>query len=85
MGTRMRNWFTNGRMPNSPIKNYLAETELSLLNRSVTTYLEMAEIQAMNRIPLTMRDWSDRLCQFLTIPERDLLTVPPMLFVKDMQ
>ncbi len=55
-------------------KNYLNEAELNLLNRLVTAYLEVAEIQAMNRNPLTMQDWIDRLHQFLTMTGRELLT-----------
>lgn len=55
-------------------KNYLNETELDMLNRMVTAYLEVAEIQAMNRTPLTMRDWVERLTQFLTMTGRELLT-----------
>jgi hypothetical protein len=55
-------------------KNYLNEEELNLLNRMVTAYLEMAEIQAINRIPVTMADWALRLHQFLTMTGRELLT-----------
>ena len=55
-------------------KNYLSETELDILNRIVTAYLEMAEIQAMNRNPMTMRAWSERLNQFLNMTGRELLT-----------
>lgn len=54
-------------------KNYLTEEELTVLNRIVTAYLEMAEIQALNRNPMTMRDWADKLDQFLTMTGRDLL------------
>ena len=55
-------------------KNYLSEDELAVLNRMVTAYLEIAELQALNRIPMTMQDWIDRLHQFLTMTGRDLLT-----------
>jgi hypothetical protein len=55
-------------------KNYLSEEEVNLLNRIVTAYLELAEIQAMNRVPMTMQDWVERLHQFLTMTGRDLLT-----------
>ena len=55
-------------------KNYLTEEELNLLNRIVTAYLEMAEIQALNRTPMTMQDWVERLDQFLTLTGRELLT-----------
>ena len=54
-------------------KNYLTEEELNILNRIVTAYLEVAEIQALNRIPMTMRDWMDRLHQFLTMTGREVL------------
>jgi len=54
-------------------KNYLNEDELNVLNRIVTAYLEVAELQALNRIPMTMRDWIDRLHQFLTMTGRELL------------
>ena len=54
-------------------KNYLTEDELNLLNRIVTAYLELAEIQALNRVPMSMKDWSERLQQFLTMTGRDLL------------
>ena len=55
-------------------KNYLTEEELNLLNRIVTAYLELAEIQAMNRVPMTMQDWVERLHQSLSMTGRDLLT-----------
>ena len=55
-------------------KNYLAQEELSILNRIVTAYLEVAEIQALNRYPMTMKDWSERLDQFLMMTGRDLLS-----------
>lgn len=54
-------------------KNYLTEDELNILNRIVTAYLEMAELQALNRTPMTMQDWTERLHQFLTMTGRDLL------------
>jgi hypothetical protein len=40
----------------------------------VTAYLEIAEIQALNQIPMTMQDWAERLHQFLTMTGRELLT-----------
>ena len=54
-------------------KNYLSESELDILNRIVTMYLEFAEFQALNRKPMTMRDWIDKLDDFLKITERDIL------------
>ena len=54
-------------------KNYLTEEELNILNRIVTAYLEVAEIQALNHTPMTMRDWMERLHQFLTMIGREVL------------
>ena len=55
-------------------KNYLNEEELNLLNRIVTAHLEVAEIQALNKIPMTMKDWLKQLHAFLTMTGRELLT-----------
>lgn len=55
-------------------KNYLAEDELNVLNRIVNAYLELAEVQALNRQPMTMADWQQRHDQFLTMTGRELLT-----------
>ena len=54
-------------------KNYLNEDELNVLNRIVTAYLEVAELQALNQIPMSMQDWTLRLHQFLTMTGRELL------------
>ena len=45
-------------------KNYLNEKELEMLNRMVTAYIEIAEIQAMNQTPMYMKDWITRLDDF---------------------
>lgn len=55
-------------------KNYLSEEELNILNRIVTAYLELAEIQALNQTPMTMQNWTERLDMFLSMTGRDLLT-----------
>ncbi|AWW30147.1 cell filamentation protein Fic [Echinicola strongylocentroti] len=55
-------------------KNYLNEQELEILNRIVTAYLEMAELQAMNRKPMYMKDWVSRLDDFLTMTGNEILT-----------
>lgn len=54
-------------------KNYLNDEELEALNRIVTAYLEFAELQAMNRKPMTMRDWISKLDDFLRLGDRDVL------------
>jgi hypothetical protein len=55
-------------------KNYLDEQELHALNQIVNAYLEFAELQALNRKPMTMRDWIAKLDDFLKLSGRELLT-----------
>jgi hypothetical protein len=55
-------------------KNYLNEKELDVLNRMVTAYLELAELQALNRKPMYMKDWINRLDDFLTMTGSEILT-----------
>jgi len=57
----------------SVAKNYLTEDELHALNRIVNAYLEFAELQAINRRPMRMRDWITKLDEFLTLSGRELL------------
>lgn len=54
-------------------KNYLQKDELDILNRMVTAYLEVAELQALNRKPMHMNDWTARLDDFLTITGNNIL------------
>ena len=54
-------------------KNYLNADELEALNRIVNAYLEFAELRAMNRKPMTMRDWITKLDDFLKLSDRELL------------
>lgn len=55
-------------------KNYLRPQELEVLNRMVTAYLELAELQALNRQPMTMKEWVSRLDDFLKMTGREILT-----------
>jgi hypothetical protein len=55
-------------------KNYLDEKELDLLNRIVSLYMDFAELQALNRLPMHMRDWLAKLDDFLKLSGRDILT-----------
>lgn len=54
-------------------KNYLSEDELNILNRMVTAYMEIAEIQALNRTPMYMQDWIKQLDDFLKITNKEIL------------
>jgi len=55
-------------------KNYLNAGELDTLNRIVTAYIEVAELQAQARQPMTMRDWALALDDFLRMTRKDILT-----------
>jgi len=54
-------------------KNYLNEYELNVLNRMVTAYLELAELQALNRKPMYMKDWIERLDDFVRMTGNNIL------------
>ena len=54
-------------------KNYLSGFELEQMQRIVSAYLDMAEVQAMRRIPMTMADWEERLSGFLKLWDREVL------------
>ena len=54
-------------------KNYLTEKELNILNRMVSAYLDVAEINALDRHPMTMQDWIDELDSFLKMTRKDIL------------
>ena len=54
-------------------KNYLTEEELNTLNRMVSAYLDIAEINALDRNPMTMQDWVNELDSFLKMTRKDIL------------
>lgn len=60
-------------------KNYLDEEELNILNRMVTAYLEIAELQALNRKPMYMKDWIEKIDEFLKMTGNDILTHAGMI------
>lgn len=55
-------------------KNYLTKEELETLNRIVNLYLEFAEFQAINHKPMYMKDWTQKLDDFLKLSGKELLT-----------
>lgn len=55
-------------------KNYLSKDEIEGLNRIVSMYLDYAEDQAKQQIPMTMADWAKKLDAFLQFNNRKLLT-----------
>jgi hypothetical protein len=66
-----------GAKPRKPdvviAKNYLTEEELKKLSLIVTQYLDFAELRALERRPMTMRDWIAKLDAFLRAGDRDIL------------
>ena len=55
-------------------KNYLTDDEISAMQRIVSAYLDLAELQAIRNIPMTMEDWSIQLDGILTLSRYDILT-----------
>jgi hypothetical protein len=54
-------------------KNFLSQEEITELNRVVTMYLDYAEDQARRKKPMHMCDWANKLDDFLTFNERQVL------------
>ena len=54
-------------------KNYLNKKELEILNRIVSAYLDIAEIQALDRKPMYMQNWITKLDDFLQLTGKDIL------------
>jgi len=55
-------------------KNYLSEDELKQLNLIVSMYLDFAELQATTGRLMKMKDWIQKLDDFLKISEKKVLT-----------
>ena len=51
-------------------KNYLTEEEIGVMERMVNAFLDFAEVKTLDRIPLTMEDWSKQLESFLAFFDR---------------
>ncbi len=54
-------------------KNYLSVEEIDGLNRLVVMFLDFAEDRVRRRRQVFLRDWQDRLDDFLRFNERDVL------------
>lgn len=57
----------------SVAKNYLSKAELQGLERIVSAYLDIAEDMAARHIPMTMKDWAERLDRFIAMTDRKIL------------
>lgn len=54
-------------------KNYLSGPELKQLNLIVSLYLDFAELQATNGRAIIMKDWINKLDEFLKLSEKEIL------------
>ena len=54
-------------------KNYLTEEELTYLNLLVSQYLDFAEIQALQQVPMKMAEWIEKLDDLMKLSGRQLL------------
>ena len=57
----------------STAKNYLNKKEIDELNRIVSMYLDYAENQAARQIPMSMKDWVEKLDAFLQFNDYSVL------------
>lgn len=64
-------------------KNYLKEYEIDELNRIVVMWLDFAEDQARRRKQVFMRDWEQRLDEFLRFNERKVIPNAGRISKKD--
>ena len=74
----LANWEAspNGKIIKSDVviaKNYLTEEELYSLRRIVSAYLDLAGSRAIRHLPMTMEDWANKLDEFLTLTDREIL------------
>ena len=54
-------------------KNYLNDEELDALNKIVSAYLDIAEVQALNHEPMYMKDWLRTIDDYLKMTRREIL------------
>jgi len=64
-------------------KNYLTENEIDQLNRIVVMWLDFAEDQAKRRKQVFMKDWEQKLDDFLKFNDRNVLTNAGTISKKD--
>jgi len=57
----------------STAKNYLNKKKIDELNRIVTMYLDYAENQAARQVPMSMKDWVEKLDAFLQFNDYSVL------------
>ena len=72
----LTNWKGNfpTRTETKIAKNYLTEKEIFILDRLVSSYLDVAEMHAMEGKPMYMKDWIRQLDGYIKLIEKDILT-----------
>jgi hypothetical protein len=55
-------------------KNYLTESELTVLNNIVSAYFDLAEVKAMNHEPMQMQGWIVQLDRMIETFDKKVLT-----------
>ena len=66
-------------------KNYLNDTEMDLLNRLTTGFLDIAELRARNREQMRMNDWVQETDGFLTFTRQAVLSGAGTMSRDDME
>ena len=74
MGLTVWNGQTVRKQDITVAKNYLNEVEIDELNRIVVMWLDFAEDQAKRRKQIFLKDWQEKLDEFLRFNEREVLT-----------
>ena len=54
-------------------KNYLNKEEIDALNKIVSAYLDIAEVRALAKEPMYMKDWLETIDDYLKMTRRDIL------------
>lgn len=54
-------------------KNYLSEEELAAMSRIVNAYLDLAELRANEKTPMTMQDWEQQFDGVLKLSRKEIL------------
>lgn len=54
-------------------KNYLNHEEISKLDRLVTMFIDFAELKALNKQIMTMKDWIKQVEKFLNLTDQQIL------------
>lgn len=82
IGKHVRNIFKEGELEKNSVWAKFAYTaadgkvykEIDALNKIVTAYLDIAEVQALNHEPMYMKGWLQTIDDYLKMTRREILT-----------